>query len=113
MWALWETALCAGFQRPGGRVFRVHRSGSVPARIFRRRRRTDPLVGEAVDASQPLVDPLRQDERIETRAELSQRPDLRRGGFGTRLHALERRPRRFSTSFPEGRNRFCSRRSSS
>ena len=31
VWALWETAFCAGFQVPRGRVLRVHRDDSVHA----------------------------------------------------------------------------------
>ena len=51
-----------------------------------------------------MVDPLRQDERIEARAELAQRPDLRRVGLGTRLHALKRRPWRVIAATEPGAN---------
>ena len=59
MWALWETAFCAVFQRPCGRVVGVHRSGSVHAR-FCDGRGADALIRKAVDAGQALIDLLGQ-----------------------------------------------------
>ena len=109
MWALWETAFCAVFQRSCGRVLGVHRAGSVHARIFGRR--ADSLIRQPVDPGELLVNALSEHKGIEAIAQLQQRPDHLPVGVGTRLE-LSATPvaivggRRF-TSVAGGQQHVC------